>query len=51
VQDRLALEELLRKLHEFEKAHEGMNPDTRREFEDLLRMAQNRLAKATSPQQ
>ena len=48
---RTDLEELLRKLDDFQRTSLDMSPDTRREFEAMIRMVQNRLAKAANPQE
>ena len=43
-------EELLRKLQEFERTHQMMTPETREQFEAMMRLAQKRRAEIPDSQ-
>ena len=51
VQDERAyLESLLQKLQEFERTYDQMNPETRCEFDAMMRLVQRRIAVRANPQ-
>jgi len=50
VQDERAyLESLLQQLQEFERTYDQMNPETRREFDAMMRLVQRRIAVRAKP--